>query len=156
MCEHSCELCNYTLAEQASQIFDELPSLAIYVKDEIKSNLFYIAGYITNKVGASVEDSFMFKKKYGSYTKRLSRGGLMKPGDSTCEWSVFCFIMFDEIKIKICRNCPMKVFQDIADHFVCRPVIAEFWQIHSSICIVENLLTPLSRKESQQKIIKLS
>ena len=62
MCEHSCELCNYTLAEQASKIFDELPSLAIYVKDEIKSNLFYIAGYITNKVGASVEDSFMFKK----------------------------------------------------------------------------------------------
>ena len=41
--EHSCELCNYTLDEQVSQIFDELPNLAISVKDEIKSNLVYIA-----------------------------------------------------------------------------------------------------------------
>ena len=63
MCEHSCELCNYTLDEQASKIFDELPNLAIYVKDEIKSNLVYIAGYITRKVDSLVEDSFMFKKK---------------------------------------------------------------------------------------------
>ena len=117
MCEHSCELCNYTLDEQASKIFDELPTLAIYVKDEIKNNLVYIAGYITRKVDASVEDSFMFFEKYGSYTECLSRGGLKIPGDSTCEWSVFWFIMFDEIKNKICRNSLIKVFQDIADHF---------------------------------------
>ena len=43
MCEHSCELCNYTLDEQASQIFDQLPNLVISVKYEIKSNLVCIA-----------------------------------------------------------------------------------------------------------------
>ena len=104
--------CNYTLDEQASQIFDELPNLAISVSDDIESNLVYTAGYITRKVDASVEDSFMFFENYGSYTERLSRGGLkIHACDSTREWSVFCFIMFDEIKNKICRNCLMKIFR---------------------------------------------
>ena len=42
MCEHSCELCNYTLDEQVSQIFVQLPNLVISVKYEMKSNLVYI------------------------------------------------------------------------------------------------------------------
>ena len=32
----------------------------------------------------------------------LDRGGLVAVGDKLCQWTIFCFIMFDHVKNNVC------------------------------------------------------
>ena len=34
----------------------------------------------------------------------MDRGGFNIPTDNTCHWSIFCFILFNAVKEKVCRK----------------------------------------------------
>ena len=34
----------------------------------------------------------------------MDRGGLNIPSDNTCQWSIFCFILLNAAKEKVCRR----------------------------------------------------
>ena len=145
------------LNEKASQVFKELPFLEATLNDDVKTNLVHIAGYITRKVDTAEDDSFLYYEKYGRYTHDLNRGGLKIPGDSTCQWVMFCFILFNSIQSNICRKSLIMVFQDVSEHY-------GFSERYSRCMILSNTLinmyckkiTPRSGKELKQKVIKLS
>ena len=73
---HACNDCNFSLDEEASEVFDELPNMESSVDDDVKSNLVHIAGYVVRKVDSTDEDTHDYYEKYGAYTERLNRGGL--------------------------------------------------------------------------------
>ena len=71
--------------------------------------LVYIAGYITpNDSGSSEEkllnETIFYHRKYGEHLDAMDRGELNIPTDDTCQWSIFCFILFNAVKEQICRK----------------------------------------------------
>ena len=154
---HRCDDCDFSLNQEASEIFDQLPTLESSVSEEVKINLIYIAGYVTKNVNFTDEDTHEYYDKYGIFTELLNRGGLKAPGDSICQWCIFCFIVYDKIKTCVCRKSLMGVFQDISYHYS--------FSVHRCHCrILANILinafckkiNPWSCREAKQKVIKLS
>ena len=65
----------------------------------------HIAGYVSRKNPSEVdEDTYDYYEMYGGYTMALVRGGLVAAGDILCQWTIFCFIMFDHAKNNVCRT----------------------------------------------------
>ena len=94
--------------------------------------------------------------QYGSYLAWLDRGGLNVPQDSTCQWAIFSYIIFDVIKTSICRRSVTSVFQQVSDAY-------NLHRENSHCVALANILfnnfckasTSLIRKEVNQKVIKL-
>ena len=96
---HQCEDCNYHLKSDESNLLDELSSLEAFVNRETKIYLVHIAGYVSRKNPPEVdENTYDYYEMYGGYTMALDRGGLVAAGDKLCQWTIFCFIMFDHVK----------------------------------------------------------
>ena len=81
--------------------------------------LVYIAGYVMRNDSGSSEEKLLnettfYQQKYGQYLDDMDRGGLNIPTDDTCQWSIFCFILFNAGKEKVYRksfcNLCMMVF----------------------------------------------
>ena len=158
---HQCSSCVYKFSED-SEIFDGLADLEIFIPEDVKMSLVYIAGYVTRNDDAISEGellghTFLYYEKYGHYTKSLDRGGLKVPTDETCQWAFFCFTMFHAVKNHVCRNSLSKVFGHIA----------EFYDFNVTKChcnILSNIFlnklciqtTSRSGKEPAVKILKLS
>ena len=155
---HQCDKCEYSLSHAESDLFDQLPSLESSLSAEAQSNIVHIAGYVSRKISAEgQEDTYRYYEKYGQFTAVLSRGGLTVPGDKVVQWTAFSYLLFDHIKDKVCRISLSKIFNHISDFY-------EFEINHSQIRMLANTFlssfckssTPLQRKETMQKIIKLS
>ena len=153
---HHCTDCNFSLDEEAEEVLDNLPSLEENVPEEYLSIMVYIARYIARK-SEDIEDTYVYYDSHGAYTRELNRGGLKIPGDNIVQWCIFCYVLFGKIKDCICRASAMRIFQNVADYYG--------FSVDKSHCrILSNILinlfcknsTPRSRKEAQQKIIKLS
>ena len=97
---HDCNNSKYTLDQESSEAVDNLPVLVTFVHADVMQSLVYIAGYITrkDKKPSGEEDTFLYFERYGCYTRALNRGGLSIPGDSACQWTIFCYIIFNLIK----------------------------------------------------------
>ena len=104
---HSGFNCRFLLDENSAEIFDGLPELESSVSEDTKMVLVYIAGYIAGNDSGSSEEKLLnettfYHRKYRQYLDAMDRGGLDIPTDNTCHWSVFCFILFNAVKEKVC------------------------------------------------------
>ena len=106
---HQCPACSYVLCEEGSEIFGNLSELEQSISLETKMSLVYIAGYVTRKDKELCENELLaqtnlYYEKSGHFTVSLDRGGLNVPSDCACQWTSFCFIMFNTVKDKVCRR----------------------------------------------------
>ena len=159
---HKCELCGFGANEEVCEIVDNLAKLEESLTIDTKQSLVHIAGYATRK-DAEPSDTEMlsrttfYSSKYGDYTDRLDRGQLNIPHDKACQWTFFCFIVFNTVKDRVCRNSMAALCDLVSEHynFAMTP-------LHSRI--ISNIFlknycresTPRNSQESKQKVIKLS
>ena len=50
-----------------------------------------------------LNETTFYHQKHGQYLDAMNRGGLNIPTDNTSQWSIFCFILFNAVKEKVCR-----------------------------------------------------
>ena len=161
---HSCADCGFMIEcdEEACETADALEQLEESLPDETKAVLVYIAGYITRKDPEVDEVSLLgltsfYFQKFGGYTDSLDRGGLNVPSDRACQWTIFCFILFNVVKEKVCRQSFSRMAMTLSD-------IYELKMEKRHARIVSNILlnnycrstTPSSTIESALKRLKLS
>ena len=106
---HSCFNCSFLLDENSAEIFDSLPESESSVPEDTKMVLVYMAGYIARNDSGSSEEKLLnettfYHRKYGQYLDAMDRGELNIPTDDTRQRSIFCFILFNAVKEKICRK----------------------------------------------------
>ena len=158
---HTCSKCGYMLDELACQTVDHLPDLENWYPKEIKMSLFYIAGYITRKDCLTEEEIFndiaFYYHEYGSFLKEIDRGDLKVPLDTTVQWVFFCFIMFNAVKSKVCRNSLTNIFMLVSEmhHFNTERVHGIILSniFFKNYCLFQS---PKSSKEPALKVLKLS
>ena len=156
---HDCNNCKYTLDQESSEAVHNFPVLETYVHADVKQSLVYIAGYITRKDNKSSgeQDTLLYFDQYGCYTRALNRGRLSIPGDSVCQWTIFCYIIFNLIKDHVCRVSLIDIFQKISDFYMFN-IEKHHSHILANILISKYCLTccPKTHKETGQKVLKLS
>ena len=64
------------------------------------------------------EDTFFYYEKYDSYTQHLDRGGLKDANDLTCQWVIFSYITFDNVKDQICQKSISEIYLYISESYV--------------------------------------
>ena len=119
-------------------------------------DLTHISGYLVRNQ-APVEDSTTYFYANGYFLNELSRGGLTIPHDGICQWTYFCYILFQEICDNVCITSLVNMFLLISSTYRFKAGKRE--AIVLSNILLNNyskLITPRSSKESSQKIIKLS
>ena len=118
---HECSKCEYITDDEVCVIFDLLPKFECHIQDNIKMALLYIAGYVTKDDNpdeiALINDTSLYYKKYGDFIESLDRGGLKIPIDAAVQWTVFCFIMFNAVKLKTGRKLLCNIFVLISEMF---------------------------------------
>ena len=156
---HTCDKCLFEWTEDVCGLVEKLPELEYSLKDEIKHSLVYIAGYVTRRddVCEESEDTYNYFEKFGEYTSSLDRGGLKKANDSTCQWTIFSYLVFSSIVSRVCRNSLSDTLYEISEvfdfkmkHHHCFTLSNIFF---NNYCKITNLP---SEKEPKQKILKLS
>ena len=159
---HQCPLCSYLLCEEGAEIFDNLQNLESSVSLETKNSIVYIAGYVTRKDQELSETQLMdqttfYYQKFGKYTDYLDRGGLNIPSDSSCQWAIFCFILFNSVKEKVCRTSLCNIFMLISQYYSFN-MDKRHGLILSNIFLNNycKTVTPRSGKEPAMKVLKLS
>ena len=108
---HACSKCEYLFVEKISEIFLVFAGLRGKIPLQTKMALVHIAGYVTRYDMPSESEllhttTFYFHK-YGSYepyTKDLDRGGLKVPTDTSCQWTFFCYIVFNAVRDQVCKQ----------------------------------------------------
>ena len=159
---HVCDKCVYQLDDEATAVFDNLPALEDKISRETKMSLVHIAGYVTRKDEEKSEENLLgmttfYFQEYGDYTKSLDRGGLNYPDDSACQWTFFCFPLFNTVKDKVCRKSLSSLFMLVSEQH-------SFGMQRHHAHILSNIFfknyctasTPRSSREGKQKILKLS
>ena len=158
---HECEQCGYLLDDDSAQVFDSLSELEEKVCSETMMSLVHIAGYVTRKDIPTEEELFdtttFYYRKHGDYTKSMDRGLLNIPSDKASQWTVFCYLLFNAVKDKVCRKSLANLFMLVSDMHS-----FGMQRIHGNI--LSNILfknyctesTPRSSKESRLKIMKFS
>ena len=98
-----------------------------------------------------------YYEKYGHFTVSLDRGGLNVPFDCACQWTFFCFIMFNTVKDKVCRRSLCNIFMSVAE-FYSFNMAKQHGMILANIFLKNHCAnsTPISGKEPALKTIKLS
>lgn len=71
--------------------------------------LLYIAGYITRNDSTSSNEKLLnetsfYHQTYGKDLDAIDRCGVNMPTDKTCQWSIFCFILFNAVEEKVYRK----------------------------------------------------
>ena len=119
---HQCSSCNYNLAGDGIEIFDNLETLENSLAINTKRGLAHTAGYVTpNDTDISEEELFgvttFYYEKFGGYTEQLDRGQLNIPTDFAIQWSFFSFIMLQCVKDSVYRSSLPKIFSRISKHY---------------------------------------
>ena len=159
---HHCTKCGYLMDEKASLTFDSLEHLEDGISDDTKMSLCHIAGYVTRHDAERSEEELLeittfYHQKYGDFTDALDRGGLNIPSDTACQWTFFCYIMFNAVKNDVCRT-------SLSNLFMLTSQMHNFNMQRNHALILSNVFfknhcvknTPRSTKETKQKVIKLS
>ncbi|XP_047126699.1 uncharacterized protein LOC124807936 [Hydra vulgaris] len=120
---HQCALCDYKLSEDCCEILDNLQDLESFIADDVKMSLIHIAGYVTlnDKERTDYElldQTTFYFQKYGQFSKFLDRGGLKFPTDNSCQWTFFCFVVFQIVKDHVCRKSLSSIFMIISDYYL--------------------------------------
>ena len=129
---------------------------------DTKSSLVHIAGYDTRKDPQPSDVEMLdvttfYATKYGTFTNHLDRGQLNIPHDRACQWTSFCFVVFNSVKEKVCRNSMSKLCAVVSEHYDFKMTPA-YARIISNIFIKNYCRerTPRTFKESKLKVLKLS
>ena len=153
---HSCAKCSFLLPDNLCDLVTNLPALENSLCEETKMVLVYVAGYVVRHHDVG-DNTYLIFAQFGSYLRDLNRGKLQIPGDSTCQWAFFCYIMFHEVVNFTCRSSLCKIFQLISDYFrlsvtpdQCFILSNIFFNNYCSLC------SPRSNREPKQKVLKLS
>ena len=151
---HNYSSCGFMLTEDMCTIMDNLPKFEDRTSEDTKIALIYIAGYIVRK--NYIEDTFKYHQKYGAFVNDLNRGGLTIPGDSACQWSFYCYVMFREVANYTCRKSLCNILMIISEFYGFN-LERKHGMIMSNIPFNNHshLYTPRSSKERKQKIVKL-
>ena len=158
---HECDQCGFWLDDESAEVFDNLEYLEGKVLKETKMSLVHIAGYVTRRDHLTEKQLFdtttSYYQKYGDYTKSMDRGGLNVPSDSACQWSIFCFILFESVKDKVCRKSLANLFMVVSQMHTFN-MDRHHANVLSNIFFKNycNNSNPRSTKESKQKVLKLS
>ena len=159
---HSCFNCSFLLDENSAGIFDGLPELESSVPEDTKMVLAYIAGYITyNDSGSSkkklLNEASFYHQKYGQYLDAMDGDGLNIPTDNTCQWSIFCFILFNAVKEKVCRKSFCNLCMMVSEYYDF-DMEKRHWVILSNILLknLAKVASPRLGKEPAVKVLKLS
>ena len=88
------------LDEEGAEIFDNLEKLEKSISLARKMTLVYIAGYVARKDPELSEKDLLsqttfYHQRFGDYLDSLDRGSLNIPSDCSCQWTFFCYIMFN-------------------------------------------------------------
>ena len=92
-----------------------------------------------------------------SFTNHLDRRQVNIPHDRACQWTFFCFVVFNSVKEKVCRNSMSKLCAVVSEHY-------DFKMTPAHARIISNIFiknycrerTPRTFKESKLKVLKLS
>ena len=156
---HQCSVCDRVLSDEELDILNSLHDLEGNLTKSTKMALVYIAGYVEHSLKLDVDDSFVYFNSYGDYINNLSRGGLCKPTDTTCQYLFFCYILFTSLDQKkpFCRVSLMTYFNLIKHFYSFTAMSQKCDRIISNILCnnISKLLTPRSSKEPAQKVLKL-
>ena len=118
---HECENCKYLLDDESSEVFDNLPELEDKILHETKMSLVHIAGYVTRRDDQTEKEllglTTFYYQKYGHYTKSMDRGGLKVPSDTACQWTFFCYALFNCVIDRVCRKPLANLFMLVAEMY---------------------------------------
>ena len=124
--------------------------------------LVYIAGYITRNDSGSSEEKLLnettfYHQIYEQYLDAMDRGGFNIPTNDTCQWSIFCFILFNAVKEKVFRKSFCKLCMMVSEYYD-----FDMKKRHGTMLsniLLKNLAkvtSPRLGKEAALKILKLS
>ena len=114
---HNCDICEHDLEEGEREILDNLVELGNTIQEVTVFSIIYIAGYNQRKNGYEGNDDTFYYKKFGDYFNNLNRGGLVPPNDCVVQWALFCFLFFNQVPGKFCRNFFIKTFLYISEKY---------------------------------------
>ena len=156
---HACKLCSHRMTASELEVLERLPELEKKVSFDEMQAVVYAAGYVSRKCETFNDDTFFYYEKFGSYTQYLDQGKLNIPNDASCQWCVFCYILFfvTNVKFSVCKMSLAGIFLYISDFY-------EFNTKASQCNILANILlnklcrqiTPTLQKEPSQKLLKLT
>ena len=147
---HSCSKCGFLLSEDICDVFDKLLELENDLAMDTKMALFHIAGYIVRKDEVS-DDTYSYHEKCGNFTDDLNRGGLQIPGDSACQWTFYCYIMFHEVVNAVCRTSLSNLINSLNMQRKLGMIMANV--LFKNYCYL--YYSPRSEKEPKQTFLKL-
>ena len=154
---HECEKCHYDLEQSHYDVLENLPDLEVHISEQVHMSLVYISGYVCRTESEEDGDSTLYYEKYGTYMRNMDRGGLKVPNDRCCQWTVFCYIMFETLKDSTCRKSLSKIFllvSEIYDFGMTEKQVRRLCNIFfKNICLFSS---HHSGKEGSLKILKLS
>ena len=131
---HNCARCSQSLTLNEYEILDNLPEFEQKVREETKSCLIYIAGYVQKKAGQLKEtDTDLYYEKHGKYLDALDRGQLIKPQDSLVQWCRLCLIFFTQLQSIECRIFVTDAFFSISECYHLFGVTPKHCRILSNI-----------------------
>ena len=87
----------------------------------------------------------------------MDRGGLKIPTDSACQWTFFCYTMFQYVNSKVCRKSLSDIFIKISEFYDFDMTMEHSYTL--SNILLKNFCkseTPRTGKEPAMKILKLS
>ena len=73
------------------------------LKENSSLNL-QVAGNIVHNEVEEQEEAKFYYGEFGDYTAEINCGGLKIPNDNVCQWTIFCYRLFNEIICKVCRK----------------------------------------------------
>ena len=159
---HECEKCNFKPDDDTSSLFSCLSTLEDKMCRETKMSLVHMAGYVTRNDAEESEDDLLevttfYFQKYGDYTKKLDRGCLNIPNYVACQWTCFCYILFNSVKDQVCRKSLSNIFMQVS-------TAHSFGMQRHHANILSNIFfknyciesTPRSSKEAKLKVMKFS
>ena len=115
---HSCSKCMYNLDEDGISLLNQLAEHEESIPHETKMSLVYMAGYVTRKDEMSerelLDSTMFYHQKYGAYLDEIDRGGLKIPTDTTCQWVMFSYVMFNYVRSHVCRTSLVDVLKAVA------------------------------------------
>ena len=158
---HECNRCKIDFDEKTLDVIASVQEIEHKIENETKQSLVYIAGYLARNSELNEDELFesttFYHQTYGSYLDELDRGGLQIPTDTVCQWTIFCYCMFEVVKDHVCRNSLADLFMTVSNM---HSLDQNLKRAKTLTNIFSNnhcrLTTPRSKKEPSQKVLKLS
>ena len=102
-------------------VLENLPDLKVHISEQAHMSLVYIFGYVCRTESEEDRESetlhYTMKKVWNIYMRNMDRGGLKVPNDKCCQWTVFCYIMFETLKDSRCRKSLSKIFHLVSETY---------------------------------------